>query len=168
MAKLPRLLKHFNAYVDGDDWSGKVDSATPPNLAFVMEEHRAGGMNGPIKLEMGMEAMTATLVFSDISPRLYGLLGTDVIPITLRGSVQAQGVGVDPEPVVINMRGRFASLETGEWKPGAKTVLTVTAELEYFRYRQKDVEIVEIDILNMVQSFNGVDQMAKHRANIGM
>jgi len=38
----------------------------------------------------------------------------------------------------------------------------------YFRYRQKDVEYAEIDLLNMVQKIGGIDQLADDRSNIGL
>jgi len=165
MARLPRLLKHFNLYIDGEDYAGRADAITPPNMAFTMEDHRAGGMDGVKRLEMGMEAMTSTLIISDATPALIGLMGRDGVPIVARGSVQAQGQRA--EPVVLNMRGFFSGLEWAEWRGATKSTQTMTAELDYFRYRQVDVEYCEIDIINMVRRFGGVDQLAEHRTNIG-
>lgn len=167
MARLPRLLKHFNLYIDGEDYAGRADSITPPPLTFAMEDHRAGGMDGTIQLEMGMEAMTTTLIVSDFTPALISLMGRPEVPIVARGSVQAQGV-VRPESVVLNMRGMFSGLEMAEWRGATKTTKTMTTSLSYFRYRQADVEYCEIDIVNMVRRFGGVDQLAVHRANIGL
>lgn len=166
MARLPRLLKHFNLYLDGEDYAGRADALTLPNLAFTMEDHRAGGMDGVKRVELGMEAMTVSITISDASPALIGLMGRDDVPIVARGSVQAQGAR--PEPVVINMRGMFSGIEFAEWRGANKSTQTMTGELDYFRYRQVDVEYCEIDILNMVRRFNGVDQLAEHRANIGV
>lgn len=167
MARLPRLLKHFNLYVDGEDYAGRADALTPPALAFTMEDHRAGGMDGVMALEMGMEKMTMTFIVSDATPALIAMMGRSSIPLVARGSVQAQGVS-KPEPVVINTRGFFSGLEFGEWRGANKTVQTMTAELEYFRYRQSDVEYCEIDVINMIRKFGGIDQLAEHRANIGV
>lgn len=165
-AQLPRQLKAFNLYVDGDSYAGRADSITPPAMAFMMEEHRAGGMDAPVELELGMEVMRATLVISDYSPRLISLIGRPEVPIVARGAVQAQGANA--ESVVINMRGMFANTEFSEWRPGTKSTKTVTASLSYFRYRQADVEYVEIDIINMVRRVGGVDQLASQRAAIGL
>ncbi len=55
-----------------------------------------------------------------------------------------------------------------EWQPGSKATSTATFTLHYFKYVQKDVEIVEIDVLNLVRKFNGVNQLADHRENIGL
>lgn len=165
-AQLPRQVKHFNVYVDGESYAGRADTITLPALTFLMEDHRAGGMDGPKKLELGMEALTATIVFSDFDPRLISFIGSDNIPLVARGSVQSQGR--EPEPVVVNMRGMFGSTEIGAWTPGQKSLITVTGELDYFRYRQNDIEYCEIDIINMVRRINGIDQLQLHRAAIGL
>ncbi|MES0108405.1 phage major tail tube protein [Mesorhizobium sp. M0013] len=163
---LPRQLKAFNLYFDGNSFAGRVDSITPPTLTLTSEEHRAGGMDGPKKLEMGMEAMTATLIISDFDPALISLFGVDNVPLVARGAVQAQGKAA--EPVVLNMRGMLMALELAEWKPGSKSLKTLTYELDYFRYRQAEVEFMEIDIINMVRRIGGVDQLAAQRTAIGL
>lgn len=165
-AQLPRQLKAFNAYIDGEGFAGRIDSATLPPLAFLFEDHRAGGMDAPKKLEMGMETMTATLIISDYSPRVMSLVGVDGVALVLRGAVQAQGGNA--EPVVVNMRGMLGNTEFGEWRPGTKSTKTLTYELDYFRFRQADVELAEIDIINMVRRIGGVDQLAAQRAAIGI
>lgn len=164
--KLPRQLKAFNVYQDGESYAGRCDTFTLPALAFLTEEHRAGGMDAPIELEMGMEAMRATFVMSDKDDKLFKLMGKANQPIVLRGAVQAQGK--DPEKVVVNMRGMLISREEGEWAMGSKSTDTYTMALQYFRYRQDDVELCEIDIVNMVRKFGGDDQLKKLRNAIGM
>lgn len=164
-AQLPRQLKAFNLYFDGNDYAGRVDSVTLPAITFLMEEHRAGGMDAPKKLELGMEAMTATLILSDYDPRIISLVGVDGTALTVRGALQAQGKAA--EPVVVNMRGMLATTEFSEWKPGTKSTKTLTFELDYFRYRQAEVQYVEIDIINMIRRIGDVDQLASQRAAIG-
>lgn len=166
VASLPRQLKAFNIYIDGDSYAGRADAITLPPLAFQMEEHRAGGMDAPVELELGMQAMQASLIISDYSPRLMSLIGQSEVPIVARGAVQAQGNNA--EAVVVNMRGLFSNTEFSEWRSGGKSTKTLTASLSYFRYRQADVEYVEIDIINMVRRIGGVDQLAGQRLAIGL
>lgn len=164
--KLPRQLKAFNIYQDGESYAGRCDTCTLPTLAFVLEDHRAGGMDGPIAIELGMEGMEVTIVVSDNDDKLFKLMGVDNTPLVLRGGVQAQGK--DPEPVVVNMRGMLVSKEDSDWQPGTKSTTTYTMRLRYFRYRQNGEQLCEIDIINMVRDFGGVDQLQKLRNAIGM
>lgn len=165
-AQLPRQLKAFNLYYDGGSYAGRCDNFTPPSLAFVTEEHRAGGMDAPVELEMGMEAMVATVVLSDYDPRFVSLLGKEGVPLVGRGAVQAQGGRA--ESVVLNMRGMLKQAELSEWSAGSKSTQTYTYSLSYFRFRQADEELVEIDIINMVRKFGGVDQLSDLRTAIGL
>lgn len=165
ITQLPRVVKAFNTYIDGESYAGRADSVTLPQLAFTMEDHRAGGMDAPIKLELGMEAMTSTVVLSDYSEKIIPLIGVPDTPLVFRGAVQAQGQNA--QAVVVNMRGMLGTTEFAEWTPGAKTPKTLTFELTYFRYRQNDVELAEIDIINMIRKFGGIDQLASQRAALG-
>jgi P2 family phage contractile tail tube protein len=163
---LPRQVKAFNSYINGNSYAGRADTVTLPALALTTEDHRAGGMDAPIKLELGMEAMTASIVLSDYAPEIIGLIGVAETPLVFRGAVQSQGKNA--EPVVINMRGMLSQAEFSEWAPGTKSTKTLTFELSYFRFRQNDVELAEIDIINMVRTIGGVDQLASLRNAIGL
>ncbi|MGO8269277.1 phage major tail tube protein [Rhizobium ruizarguesonis] len=165
-SQLPRQVKAFNSYINGTSYAGRADTVTLPSLALMLEDHRAGGMDAPIKLELGMEAMTALVTLSDYSPDIIGLVGKPETPLVFRGAVQAQGGNA--EAVVINMRGMLGTTEFSEWSPGTKSTKALTFELSYFRFRQNDVELAEIDIINMVRKFGGIDQLAGLRAAIGL
>ncbi len=54
---LPRKLKNFVLFNDGNAYIGEVPEVTLPKLTRKMEDYRAGGMNGSVKLDMGMEGL---------------------------------------------------------------------------------------------------------------
>ncbi|WP_455480080.1 phage major tail tube protein [Bartonella sp. B23] len=163
---LPRILKYFNIYVDGVPYQAKCESVTLPNLNLVVESYRGGGMDVPIELDMGLEVLTLTMVISDCSPELMSQLGRSDVDISLRSSMQAQGTAA--EGVSITMRGLCKGFEMAEWQPASKATSTATFTLHYFKYVQNNTEIVEIDAINMVRRFNGIDQLAKHREFLGI
>ena len=47
---LPRKLKLMNFLADGNSYRGQVTEITQPKLAMKLEEYRAGGMIGPVKV----------------------------------------------------------------------------------------------------------------------
>ena len=104
--QFPKVLKNMNLFVDGRGYAGRIDEIELPKLTLKTEEHRAGGMDLPVEIDLGMEKLEATLTLSDYDPelfKLYGLVDNDSIAITVRGAIQAQGDTA--KPVVINMRG---------------------------------------------------------------
>uniref|UniRef100_UPI0012EBF35F phage major tail tube protein n=1 Tax=Bartonella refiksaydamii TaxID=2654951 RepID=UPI0012EBF35F len=113
-----------------------------------------------------LETLILTMTISDCSPELMSLLGRSDVDISLRSSMQAQGTPA--KGVVITMRGLCKGFEMAEWQPGSKATSTATFTLQYFKYVQKDMEIVEIDVLNLVRKFNGVNQLAEHKNFLGM
>lgn len=54
---LPKTLKNFDIFQDGVSFMGQTRSVTLPKLARKMEDFRAGGMDGTLKLDVGADAM---------------------------------------------------------------------------------------------------------------
>lgn len=168
--QLPRVLKNLNLFLDGTGYAGRVDEVTLPKLTIKTEEHRAGGMDLPVALDMGMEKLEITMVLSDFEPEVFasfGLLDSEGKPITVRGAFQAQG-SADVLAVAISMRGGWKELDAGKWKAGDKSTLTVTGALSYYKLEAGGTELVEIDAINMVRRIGGADQLAAVRDAIGL
>lgn len=165
---LPRHLRNFQVMIDGFGFAGRADEVTLPTLSIATEEHRAGGMDAPVDVDMGMELMELSVVISDYDESVisgFGLLGPGV-PITLRGAIQRQGD--QAQPVVVKMLGGLKSREVGAFAVGGKQTTTLTYNVRKYSEAINGVEYVNIDIENMVRVINGVDQLASQRAAIGM
>lgn len=165
---LPRHLRNFNVMIDGFGFAGRADEVTLPTLEITTETHRAGGMDAPVDVDMGMELMELSVVLSDYDESVisgFGLLGAGV-PITLRGAIQRQGE--QAQPVVIKMLGGLKARDPGTWSVGGKQTTTLTYSLRKYSETINGVEYVNIDVENMVRVINGVDQLASQRAAIGI
>ena len=55
---LPRKLKNFIVFKDGISYQGQAPEVTLPVLTRKMEDYQAGGMGGPVKQDIGMEALS--------------------------------------------------------------------------------------------------------------
>lgn len=164
---IPKILKNFNAFVDGRGYAGRVDEVTVPKLSLKMEEHRAGGMDAPVEIDLGMEKLESELTFAEYDKelfRLFGLTDGKVVGITLRGAIQGGG---ETEAVVINLRGQLKELDAGSWKAGDKATLKCSVALNYYKLIIGAEEIMEIDVENMIRVVNGIDQLAAIRKAIG-
>lgn len=167
--QLPRVLKNMNLFVDGRGYAGRIDEIQLPKLTLKTEEHRAGGMDLPVEIDLGMEKLEAELTISDYDPevyKLFGLLDLKPVQITIRGAIQAQGE--DAKPVVVNLRGGWREIDAGTWKPGDKSTLKVSVAASYYKLTIDGQEVVEVDAINLVRKVGGVDQMNAIRAAIGL
>lgn len=160
------FLKNFTLFVEAIGYAGVIDELQLPNLTLKTEEHRAGGMDAPVEIDMGMEKLEAVATLSALDPEAQALFGAGDTGLTARGNLSSHG-GAETAVEVI-MRGMIKAQEIGAWKPGEKSQLKITAALTYYRYTQAGRVIHEIDIPNMVRVIDGVDQLATARRNLGL
>lgn len=167
---LPRKLKAFAAFVDGINYMGEVPEVTLPTLSRKLEEYRAGGMNGPIELDMGQEKMEAEIKGSgwvaDLTAK-WGAAAHDGVLIRFAGAVQTDDSnGVVPVEVV--MRGRLTERDPGSAKAGELTERTFKYSLSYYKETVAGRVELEIDLVNQVEVVGGVDNLAGVRAALGI
>lgn len=159
------VRKNINLFVDGRGYAGQIEEFTPPALTLVTEDFRAGGMDAPVELEMGMEKLEASFVLIAYDRDVLALFGVSPgqqIAFTAREVLES--FDGTTKAVVHNMRGKIRKLDPGSSKPGEKASLTVELALTYYRQVHDGRTIHEIDVENMVRVINGVDRLAAQRA----
>lgn len=164
---LPRHLRNFNVMIDGRGYAGRADEVTLPTMSLATEEHRAGGMDMAVEVDMGMEMMELSIVLSDYDEQViagFGLLGAGV-PLRIMGAIQRQGE--EAQSVVIRALGGLKSREVGTWTAGKQTT-TLTYSLTKYAESINGVEYVNLDAVNMIRVINGVDQLASQRSALGI
>jgi len=167
---LPKILKNFNVFVDGRGYAGRIEEITLPKLTIKTEEYRAGGMDIPVSIDMGMEKLEAEFTFSEYDTELFmlfGLINGNSVSLTLRGGIQGSGSN-NIDAVVINLRGIFREFDFGSWKPAEKATLKCTVAAHYYKLIIGNKELIEIDAENMIRRINGVDQMALLQTVLGI
>lgn len=169
---MPRKLKNLNLFNDGNSYLGLVKSLTLPSLGRKMEAYRGGGMNGPVKADLGMsddgiqfEWKTGGLDL--ISLRQFGAVNASSVALRFSGPYQQDDTG-EVSNVEVVVRGRHETIEMGDAQPGEDTEHSMTTTCSYYKLTVDGEEIIEIDLLNFVEKVNGVDMLEKHRTGMGM
>lgn len=166
---LENILRNFNLFIDGRGYAGQCEEVSVPKLTLKTEEFRNGGMDSPIKIELGLEVLECSFTLTKYDPnvlKLFGLAPGNSKPLTFRGSVIGED-GVETA-VVIQVQGVITEIDQGSWKAGDKSTLKGSVACKYYKHTIGGVVIHEIDVVNMIRKINGVDQLAVTRANIGM
>lgn len=163
------VRKNLNLFVDGRGYAGQVEEFNAPKLALVTEEFRAGGMDAPVELTMGMEKLECD--FSLISYdrdvlSLFGVAEGALVPFVAREALESFDGTVTP--VVHTMRGKIREMDPGTSKPGDKPSLRVAMALTYYKLQHGDTTVLEIDVENMVRVVNGSDALSATRAALGL
>jgi len=149
-----------------------VKSLTLPSLGRKMEAYRGGGMNGPVKADLGMsddgiqfEWKTGGLDL--ISLRQFGAVNASSVALRFSGPYQQDDTG-EVSNVEVVVRGRHETIEMGDAQPGEDTEHSMTTTCSYYKLTVDGEEIIEIDLLNFVEKVNGVDMLEKHRTGMGI
>lgn len=160
----PRLIRNFNAFVDGRSYFGKVEEGKLPDVKLKTDSYR-GNMDTSIDMDMGMEPMGVELTVAEWDPRLIGTIGSTT-SVVLRPVKQGENGQVDA--VIATMRARWTGLELGALKPGEKSTIKLVGSVHYYRLQENGIELCEIDVENMVRRIGGIDQLAAHRRAMGL
>lgn len=165
-AQTPRVLKNFNTFVNGVGYAGRVEEIELPEIAIKMEEWRGGGMDGSTELDMGMEVMTSKITMGEYIPDLVTALANGS-RIQFRGSLKRDS-DLASVRVIVELGARFKKFTPGSWKAGDIAKGEHELTVDYFRWNQAGVDLMEIDVINMKRVIGGVDQLAGMRADLGL
>lgn len=167
---LPKKLKNFNCYNDAQSWLGEVPEVTLPKLMRQLESYRAGGMNGPVKLDLGQKELEAELKLGGLKDQIYKQYATsrvDGILLRFSGAYQEDSFAAVSALEVV-MRGRYEEIDPGTEKLGESNDTTVKMALSYYKLTVDGQVLVEIDVVNMIEIVDGVDRIAEQRKAIGL
>ncbi len=167
---LPSKLKHFNVFADGVSHAGEAEEVTLPKLTRKLEEYRAGGMNGPIDIDLGNEKLELEATYGGLMRTIlkqYGVTSADAALVRFAGAYQRDDTGaVDAVEVVV--RGRHTELDFGNAKAGDNSQFKVKSSLSYYKLTVNGEVWIELDHINFIEIVFGVDRMAEQRRAIGL
>lgn len=167
---MPKSLKHFATFIDGNSYVGEVEEVTLPKLTRKMEEWRSGGMLMPVKADFGMEAIeceiTAGGYLKDVFKQ-FGNSKVDGVPLRFAGALQNDDTG-DYTGVEVHMRGRWEEIDTGSAKAGDKSEFKAKMALNYYRLVIDGEDVIELDAINMIEKIGGTDLLAVVRKLLGI
>lgn len=170
MANIVEQCQNLDVFFNGIGWAGLVDGFVPPNLASNVEEYRAAGMDVPVPLRMGQEAMETEIVFNGFHEDViasWGLADGTALTTTVRGALQAYTGGV--KPIRFDFSGPITSFE---WErvqgQGEVPKVTLMQGLHYVKIALSGNDLIEIDALNFTRIIKGVDQLEEIRGALGL
>jgi P2 family phage contractile tail tube protein len=163
------VVRNFALWVDGRGKAGNTENVKLPTVELKTEEFRAGGMDAPIDIEMGMNKLECsfTLIqFSQDVLNLWGLKSGLSVPLTLRASAESEFGGV--QPIEARLFGKLIKVDPSEFKAGEAVKLAVMMNVHRYELRMGGDLVHLIDIPNMIRIVNSFDQLALTRTALGI
>lgn len=165
---MAKILKNFNLFVDGRGYVGRAEEVSPPKLSIKTEELRAGGMDAPISIDMGMEKLEASFSLVEYDPEIlkqFGVVSGNAVQLTLRGALTDDET---TSPMIIKLQGMFTEVDMGKFKAGDRATMQCTVACRYYSLEIDGQKVVEIDIDNMTRIIDGTDTLAEIRSALGL
>lgn len=167
---IPQTLVNMNLFVDGKGYAGLVTEVNLPKLKRKTEEHRAGGMDGPVKIGLGgYEMLEASFSLAGCPPDVlvfFGLADDTAFSGTFRGAFK--NLKGEVVSAVATWRGMLEEVDPGNWKAGDKSEGKYSCALTYYKLELDGKVIYELDPSGCLRIINGNDEAAAERAAIGM
>jgi P2 family phage contractile tail tube protein len=167
MASKLQTLKNFTLFIEGFGYAGAIEEIQLPTLKIKTDEHRVGGMDAPLDLDMGMEKLEASFTLTKLDPYALSMLGASPSPKwSARGSIiDDQG---NERPAIAKAQGICTASEPSAFKSGEKATYKFSFTLHFYEYAVDGEEVYFIDVKNMVRRIGGIDQLAQTRANLAI
>lgn len=162
--RLPKILKNYNMFVTGTGFAGRVDTIELPKLDMHFEDHRAGGMDAPARIDMGMEAIDCSFESAEHDPAIFaqfGLQDGNAVQLQFRAAMRDD---YTTEEYEVWVTGAYSSMDPGTLSAGDKTPLKATVAARFYRLTVQGQELIEIDIENMTRVIDGNDVLEEVRA----
>ena len=160
---MPKILRNFNLVIAHDlskQVIDAVDEITLPKLTIKTQEYRFGGMDIPVKIDVGMDPLEADFSITGYNEILAKILGKYAL-FTFTGAVR------DKENKDIQMKivvkGLASENDFGNWKSGEGGTTKVKIECNYYRLEFNNKTSIEIDPDNFVRIIDGVDHLESAR-----
>lgn len=167
---LPRKLYDFDGVFNAIPLAGKIQEIVLPPLERKFEEYIAGGMAGPVKIDLGQAGLKIEFTVNENDRdviKAYGDPRADGVTFRFMGAYMGDGGSEGVEAVEVTVRGRIEKLDHGSAKRHELTANKVEMPLTYYKYSSNGQVLVEIDLLSNILTVNGVDRLAQVRAAIG-
>ncbi|MBL0229468.1 MAG: phage major tail tube protein [Moraxellaceae bacterium] len=167
---LPKKLKNMNFFNDGISWLGQVPEVQLPKLSRKFEDYRAAGMDGAVGVDMGQENLEMELTAGGVIKQAllqFGTTKVDGVVQRFAGAYQQDDTG-EVTAYEVYTRGRWQEIDMGKAKAGDDTEVKLKARLSYYRLVENGQNLIEIDLMKMIFTVNGVDILAEQRRAIDL
>lgn len=170
--QIPERLTNFMAYRNGNEFIAPVDVELPSIEAMtdtVSGAGLAGESETPTIGHFG--SMVTTINWRTIEKVSLTLARQEVHHLDFRGSFQTLNTAsgnYDHVPLKVTIRGIPKVITLGTLSTGAATENSNELETTYIKILLDGYTLLEIDKYNFICVIDGVDYMAKIRANLGL
>lgn len=167
---LPKQLKDFNLFGDGDNWQGQIPELAIPKLARKVEEYRGGGMDGAVDIDLGLEKLEFEWTAGGLIDAIFdgfGAVTLDAHQLRFTGAYIRDDTD-ETVAVEVIVRGRHREIDPGTAKAGDANQIKVMTSCSYYKLVIDGQDVIEIDVPGYLFKVRGEDRLAAKRGALGL
>lgn len=167
--KMPKQLKGFNLFVDGENQYGVIVDISRPKIARKTEDYTPGGAMGEMTVVHGFDKLEMEITSKGYDADMLKSMSSSINGKLLRyqGALQEED-GEGYKVLKGEARGRIIEADPGSDKQGEGGEHKFKIALVYWKETVDGEEIVELDFLQNKAVFGGKDERAGLRQALGM
>jgi phage major tail tube protein len=167
--KMPKVLKGFNIFVDGENQYGVTVDVTRPKIARKTEDYTPGGAMTEMTVVHGFEKLELEITSKGYDADMLKSMSSSIAGKLIRyqGALQEED-GESYRVLRGEARGRVIEADPGGDKQGEGGEHKFKIALVYWKETLDGEPIVEIDVIGNKASFGGKDEREGLRAALGI
>ncbi len=166
---MTRILRKFNAFVEGYSTHLEVEEITPPNVRDQVETIKAGGLLVEYDVALGLQKLEASIKLNTRQREMMKHVG---LAPGVHKMITFRGVGISEidgtqHDEVMSLTGRL-NLEQGNWQAQSVAMTDYKIGSILFYKHVIDGKVLHhIDLKNFIGIVDGTDHWAGLRSGLG-
>lgn len=167
--KMPKVLKGFNAFVDGENQYGVTVDITRPKITRKTEDYTPGGAMTEMTVVHGFEKLELEITSKGYDADMLKSMSSSISGKLIRyqGALQEED-GQEYRVLRGEARGRIIEAGPGSDKQGEGGEHKFKIALVYWKETLDGEPIVEIDVIGNKAAFGGKDEREGLRSALGI
>jgi P2 family phage contractile tail tube protein len=163
-----RILRDYTLYSDDDSYRGRCLSFNPPAIQPQIVDYRAGGLDGSLGIDMGLNLGDAVATFGGFEPGILAAVGrmSSEVRLVVRGALISQGEA--ETQLIYEIRGVVREYDPGTMQPGESAPSSVTIKPHFFQIEHEGQVLFKADVRNNERIVGGTDQLETLRTALGL
>lgn len=167
--KMPKQLKGFNIFVDGENQYGVTVDISRPKIARKTEDYTPGGAMMEMTVAHGFEKLEMEITSKGYDADMLKSMTSAINGKLIRyqGALQEED-GTEYRVLQGEARGRIIEADPGSDKQGEGGEHKFKIALVYWKETLDGEPVIEIDVMGNKAIFGGKDERVSLRRALGM
>jgi P2 family phage contractile tail tube protein len=164
-------VTNANIYVNGSSLLGRAEEIKLPDIAVIMQEHKALGMIGKIELPAGFDKLEGEIKWNSLYRDVAKTVANPykAVQLQCRSNIETYGAQgrMEETSLVTYLTVMFKKNALGTYKQHENVDIASGFSATYIKQVINGEEALELDYMANIYRVNGEDMLAAYRANIG-